>query len=449
MAKKKSTKKSAKKKVAKKKPVSKKKVERKKTASKKSRKKKATSKQQAAVYGKQVEQLEAKVVALTAELEELKKQSHGPRVLRRQVTTRQCQSNQQKLQKMLKQDWAHFYRQKNKAERALKNFMRAFGKHPDISGVGVGLREKNGLKVVPPEYVILVTVHKRVENKEISADLLLPDSFQGVRVNVIERNFFKATSPVDHRSFIENPVGGISITTPGSSFFGTLGLQCYLPTDVNAFEKAYLTNAHVIDYASNAVLQPDRENGHTPEERFIGRVFEFTSETDPFVDAAVIQIGASSRIPKKQTILNNSQFQLPKTFIDGSKSDLVEEETVVYKIGASTGSDVVRVGIVEFVAFPTAEVQKSDGKTKLYKEQIIVKPESLSPEDAFVKRGDSGSALLTKDVVDGKEVNRVVGLVHGMSEASVDSSKPQGPRIIACSLDQIKTRFPIKISKPH
>lgn len=453
MAKKKPVKKKATKKKTKKKVTKSKKVSKKSTKKKKAKKRKS-----AKTSAQTIAQLEKKVAALSKEIQDLKSRQSTTtksRAIatpkRTRATVKKIESTHSKLQKFLHNDWRHFSRCEEKAKCACNRFRQAYQLIPGINQIDVGFREKNGMVLVPPEHVIVVYVDKWRPKEEVGQEFLIPEFFDGIRVNVIERNFFKASGDLnEHRKFHKNPLGGISITTEDSDNWGTLGMQCYLPDGNGGYDKSYITNAHVIGHRFARVLQPDQSIGHSDKERTVGMVSDFSNETSQSIDVAFITTNEARSPDSIRLLEEDPNFDMPEEFTEGGSADLEKHQTEVFKIGASTGGKIITVGIVEEVNSHDVTVfDKHANKSRTYKNQIIVKPKTPDSDNPIIKAGDSGSVLFTIKSENGKRVNRVVGLVHGMSTPNQDLEKPQDERIIACSFDDIRAKWPnLRISKP-
>ena len=349
-----------------------------------------------------------------------------------------------KLVDYLTNDWQYFMQEKTKAENILKRYRSALAASPQVTGLEVGLRQKGKSVVLPPEYVIVIYVEKRLPKEAISKDFLFPEFIEGVRVNVIERNFQKAVGFASkHHEFRQNPVGGISIACNigQGQIWGTLGLQCYLPNN----DKVYLTNAHVVQHKPFcSIIQPEHNDVPPGSRKAIGKVSYISDVDDAEVDCALISTN-SLRAPGKQSLLNVGSFNVPTVFDSRDLTSLDENQTKVFKIGASTGSDPVLFGIVEKVDSGDVVVyDKILEKNRTYNSQIIVRPELEGQKT--IDNGDSGSIMVTIEKIGDMDVCKVVGLVHGMS-LETTGDKPQDRKIIACPIRAVIRECHISVKR--
>lgn len=144
----------------------------------------------------------------------------------------------------------------------------------DVTGVGVGFREKGG--ELTSEVVIRVYVRRKLPETQIEQSQLLPKEIDGVGVDVIESEFEiqachhnrpPPTPPQPDRIIPLNPVlGGVSIGNLLRLGAGTLGARVY---DAETGEELLLSNWHVLAQSLDAqpgepIIQPGKGRGGDP-----------------------------------------------------------------------------------------------------------------------------------------------------------------------------------------
>lgn len=143
---------------------------------------------------------------------------------------------------------------------------------PGVVGIGIGLREENG--------ILLDEMAIRVHVSDISnVPSGIPEVVGGVGVCIIETNFITyeeecCLSEVSEDNSRQNPiVGGVRIINPNSRGAGTLGV---LVQDSETHEALGLSCAHVVKMINEEIWQPNHpplvHSGNIPQDDLIGCV---------------------------------------------------------------------------------------------------------------------------------------------------------------------------------
>lgn len=251
-----------------------------------------------------------------------------------------------------------------------------FGKIPGVHSVGIGACYKDGR--VTGEIAIQIFVDKKKREGDLAPEHILPKSYRGVRVDVIERG--RPVDAADKDTSKYRPMeGGIQIS-PGSGS-GTLG--CFVRA-ISDGTSMLLTNQHVLDCAvGDRVYQPSKACCACCDccPSIVGHLVK--SQKDAKVDAAVASM-------------------------------IVDFSNKIVDIGTPVGTHTITPAEA---ATKTYEVQKR-GRTTLLTygfvdsigDKIIIIPDTAQGTAKFVDFGDSGSALLNTNL-------EVVGLVYAKDSA--------------------------------
>jgi hypothetical protein len=259
-----------------------------------------------------------------------------------------------------------------------------FMANPNVTGVGVGYRIVNGQRT--REVCIRVYVSKKRPRHELRAEEVLPDSMEGIPVDVIEATFEiqQGEPPVSEHQRRHNPlVGGISIGNFILGGSGTLGVSVF---DNVRREDMILSNWHVMcgrfDCAvGEAIIQPGTGGDDTGGAGdVVARLHRFAL-TDQ-VDGAIAR-------------LTGDRFLLKDVLGLGAVSEVGSPALGmrVRKAGRTTG---VTVGTIADESADISVGGYPDG-TRTFHNQIVIEDDEVS------RRGDSGSVWID-------DSNRVIGL---------------------------------------
>lgn len=323
--------------------------------------------------------------------------------------------------------WNELNEQRTRAEQVFQRCQDALLARADVTGVNVGLKQKNGQIVSPLQYCIRVHVaHKLPEGHPMLLNKLSTE-IEGIPVDVVERSYSTAAGADPAGRFVNPMCGGIPIANQNSpEHFGTLGVMMF-----SAGQPRYLTNQHVVGSPPaagsppNPVRQPP--NGQTPAgmDANIGNVFD--SERSEEIDAAII--APTGNRTCRFGVIGHDGVKINGRFSPGVLTVADEHVTQCFKIGAMTGSPDL-LGVVS----NTSSSIKIDG-FGVMKNQIVVESEEGVN---LIEPGDSGSILIAPKLdPDGKKVNLVVGLVH--------ARRDNDGAIIACHLNKVEARFNISL----
>ncbi|MET9490643.1 hypothetical protein [Nocardia sp. NPDC006630] len=250
--------------------------------------------------------------------------------------------------------------------------------HPDVHGIGVGRRRRDGSKT--DQYAVVVHVARKLPPGEISAPRLLPTElrFLGsdghevvVRIDVQEH-----PKPTPEAGLRVRPVpGGVS-----AGFSGTLGGWVW---DTVTGQSVALSNAHVFGSSTGTpVTQPSAEDGGTDTADLIASVLRSG------------QLDAAIAAPTGAGVADSS---------------IVSAGPAVFEItDAIVGMRIQKTGRTTGLTFGTVELIDYDSDYFGSKSDLWIDGEG---ED-FSAGGDSGALYL--DAADA-EAHRVVGLHWGGS----------------------------------
>jgi hypothetical protein len=251
--------------------------------------------------------------------------------------------------------------------------------NPNVTGVGVGYKIVKGKRT--EEVCIRVYVRKKLPKQELRPEEILPESIEGIPVDVIESRpeLLQGGSepPVEeHRRRRYPLVGGISIGNLTLGGLGTLGVSVF---DNVSGEDMILSNWHVLcgrpDCAvGEPIIQPGTGGGDSGGSGdLVARLHRFALTDE--VDAAIAR-------------LTGHRFLLKEVLGLGTISEVGTAELgmLVRKSGRTTG---ITVGMVTDIS---ADVLG-------HHNQIVVEA-----DEKIGDRGDSGSIWID-------DANRVVGLL--------------------------------------
>ncbi len=326
-----------------------------------------------------------------------------------------------RLRKEIRKNWDVLNVQRMKAEEVLDEWRAELLATPGVTGCHVGLRRVKKQIVFPLSFCIRVHVGQKLQPNHPQLLQMLPSARDGVSVDIHEASYRLAAGVPPEETCEAELIGGIAIAFEDTTAnWGTLGL-C-----VTSNEKlVMLTNKHVAGENGNAIVQPPSKvvPGGSP---IIGKVL--AGIRNAIVDCAIVESDGSR--PVKAGIKVGASV-LPGKF-EAGELDIFDQlfRTTVFKIGAATGSEPIRIGRVRTingsVTIPVFGPLSS---------QIIV--DSING-NSIIQGGDSGSVLI-KQVVKGNSIrNFVVGLVTAQMDG--------GLGLVASHFREVRNKLGISIS---
>jgi len=267
---------------------------------------------------------------------------------------------------------------KEEVERQLRG-------HPDVVGIGVGFRERRGHLI--QRCCVRVHIRKKFALESIPRDLLIPASYGGFPVDVIESNY--------REHVIRNPasrfdplLGGIVMANARrferDHKIGTGG--CIFRN--NDGETLFLSNWHVLYGAEgndgDRVVQP--------------RPF------GDFNDIGLTRKGVISQQVDCAVALLNSAREVSLRILDAEEVVREPAETHIGLPVRKQGANGTGIGVVAEVGLSL--LVRIDGVTRSFTDQIEIRPRLLdqSVADLNTSDGDSGSLWISDDD------HRIVGL---------------------------------------
>lgn len=346
-----------------------------------------------------------------------------------------------------------------RAEKALKE------RFADVTGVGIGLRQKDGAVTNFPALRVYVTKKRALD--ELRDDEVIPATFEDYPVDVVE-HIKCIPAHCEDKKLYARMIGGISISNlkpePGTAALGrgTLGFFATIQGEGPPDNVALVSNHHVLAAAGavdgDAIYQvksidlpspPAAELGQTaveldqtgqPIKRKIGNInnigqeavhpfsYDASPPIDYFVDCATakLDIRISSTCNKSTGI--NYKNEIRKLRIGASGSDegnsrIVDiervrpediaageadgsnvdpaDDYVVYKVGRRTSRTVGKVIEAYLPTDPAAAVDITGAM------MIMATEPDCDGFDRFGAQGDSGAAIINAD-------NNLVGILFGV-----------------------------------
>lgn len=275
---------------------------------------------------------------------------------------------------------------------------------PDVTGIGVGLKEIGGK--LTDELAIIVSVK---EKKDVPAEIAIPAQIKGFVTDVIELNptIDPEPSPTEHdeqKGILGDPdgnkydplQGGISIGLIRLETTGTLGLVAQTPT----IEYPYLiSNFHVLCkdksfHVGDKICQPGFLDDNDLDGNFCGRLTSWCLDGD-HRGMGGVDCASAIAIYRKVSVGNIVGFGHT---CGGKKPDTNDIGKQVCKRGRTT---LLTEGKIKSIYYEIKIDYPFYGKITL-KSQILVDPKSK--EKPFSGAGDSGSVVVIK------ENRKVIGL---------------------------------------
>ena len=272
--------------------------------------------------------------------------------------------------------------------------------NPNVTGVGVGYKSVNGKRT--EDVCIRIYVSKKRPKQELRPEEVLPESVEGIPVDVIEATFeIQQGDSEEHRRRRNPLVGGISIGNLTLGGSGTLGVSVF---DNASGEDMLLSNWHVLCgrfdcSVGEAVIQPGTGGGDSGDaDDIVARLHRFALTDE--VDAAI------ARLTGDRLLLNENLFL-------GSVSE-VGTAVMGMRVRISGRTTGVTVGIIADDDADIAVGGYPDG-TRTFRNQIIIERDD---DDPVSQRGDSGSVWLD-------DSNKVIGLhFAGSSDGTLADANP-------------------------
>ena len=246
---------------------------------------------------------------------------------------------------------------------------------PNVIGVGVGHEIAGGKRT--GRLAIRVYVNKKLPRDLLAPDAVLPDTLDGLPVDVIEDEFWIHQSRLEAHTFL---VGGISVGNLILGGAGTLGVSVF---DNRTGQELFLSNWHVLCgsftcAAGELIIQPGAFDGGTQAD-LVAHLFKAVLNQD--VDCAVA-------LPLGQRPLFKEVLEVG--FVESFNQAVLG--STVHKSGRTTG----------FTSGPISDISADvtvngyPGGARDFVDQIIIDGNVSAP-------GDSGSVWLN-------DADEVVGL---------------------------------------
>lgn len=295
----------------------------------------------------------------------------------------------------------------------------------NVVGMGLGFKKVNGFKTA--ERSVVVLVKRKLPDKELTRDDIIPQLIHGVKTDVIEVGELHFSNIRTERLRPVQP--GVSIGHYKISA-GTLGA---VVKDKKTGEPLLLSNNHVLANITNGmdgrsqkndpILQPGVYDGGTEENDLIGRLERFIplrrgGETEcpiarnferllnsfiyalkPRYVVKLYKKGVENTVdcavarPVNKKMIDKRILEIGE--IKGTTSP--EVGMAVKKSGRTTGLTRGKIELVD----ATVEVQMSESESAIFSDQFITGPISSA--------GDSGSLILDSE-------NNAVGLLFAGSK---------------------------------
>lgn len=269
----------------------------------------------------------------------------------------------------------------------------------NVVAVGIGEKVTKGISTGIPAIKVFVRV--KFGDNDISADDRIPDTIDGVPVDVEQIGTVRAFKVTSLATAMPNPRVKIRPAPPGSSV-GFLNPNFRMAGTFGALVKKgakrfVLSNNHVLADENrlpinSPIVQPGPLDGGTPSDR-IARLAKFIplAATGNRVDAAIAE--ADPNLVTNQILFIGAPTGTVRAQVD----------MIVHKFGRTTSYRVGRVSSVNTdvkVAYDTGEF--------LFEDQIIIR--GLNGEQ-FSAAGDSGSLILERST------NKATGLLFAGSSS--------------------------------
>lgn len=300
-----------------------------------------------------------------------------------------------------------------RAKSVKERYVEKLKTYPNVTGVGVGYEIVAGRRT--DRVSIRVYVRRKLPKTDLPPAAVLPDTIEGLPVDVIEDEFRIHQAPPitidDHRRRHHFLVGGISIGNLVIGGSGTLGVSVF---DNRTGQEMLLSNWHVLCaldtcQAGEPIIQPGTGGGDVGTAGDVVAQL-FRSQLTDQVDAAIAQ-------PLGQRPLFKEVLELG--VVESSNRAVLG--MIVRKSGRTTG---LTPGTVSDVSADLDVGPYLDGSTHSFIDQIVIESDSGD----ISLPGDSGSVWVD-------DANRVVGLNFAGS----------GPRAVANHIDAVLNALDINL----
>lgn len=290
---------------------------------------------------------------------------------------------------------------------------------PNVTGIHVGLKRKQGKIVTPLHFCIRIHVREKLKSGDPKLLIELPKSFDGIPVDVLERSYQSLnTVKAAASQFVNSIMGGAPIAREGefkAKGLGTLGGVLFAGS-----KPIYITNQHVAGPEGTVIIQPPDGKVSAGQKEAIGKVIH--CEREGSIDCAIIKPKGRKRRSQMLMLSDTARYGSGKLL----RTDI--HQTVAIKVGAISGKTS---GVVKSVdTTVTVDGIKMPG-------QIVVETEDRS---RIIEKGDSGSLLLVKAMGDDESDAGyfVVGLIHAATDDFT--------ALVATHFDVIADRFGVSPS---
>lgn len=248
---------------------------------------------------------------------------------------------------------------------------------PNVVGVGVGHELVGGKRT--DRVAIRVYVRKKLPKDQLAPGAILPDTLEGLPVDVIEDEFRIHQDRLSANTFL---VGGISVGNLIVGGSGTLGVSVF---DNRTGQELFLSNWHVLCFnftcqSGEPIAQPGAFDGGTDND-VVAQLFKAVLNEN--VDCAVA-------LPLEQRPLFKEILEVG--FVESSNVAILG--STAHKSGRSSG---LTPGTVSDISADVDVDGYPDG-VHSFRDQIV-----LEGSGPISIPGDSGSAWLN-------EANEVIGL---------------------------------------
>jgi hypothetical protein len=326
-----------------------------------------------------------------------------------------------------------------------KKCRRDLLKKSNVAGVGVGFREKGGVRTEDQAVVVFVT--KKLPRQELDGDEIVPRSLKGQQVDVVEIGEVRLLEGEDDSQIPDPP--GFNNTAqdrlkrrrpaPGGVSIGhykiTAGTLGAVVKNVESGEKLILSNNHVLANSSSGgdgrsspgdeVLQPGAHDGGEMSADVIGRLERFIPMIRTYQQSQCATARFWEGLANKALSVLRPHYRITLQRAN-EKGNIVDAALAKPLREADLSEDILELGKVTGVSegYLGQEIVFSGRTSGVVRGKIIARDvglyitmgagEQVYFEDQLVttavsRPGDSGSLLM-----DGQ--NRAVGLLFAGSD---------------------------------
>jgi hypothetical protein len=246
-------------------------------------------------------------------------------------------------------------------------------RYPNVVGVGVGYKIVGGERT--STVAVRVYVERKVPEKELSPNEVVPKELETIPTDVIEDRF-RIHQDDDHRRWRALLLGGISIGNAITGGSGTLGTTVF---DAKTGEQLLLSNWHVLCGRSECafgetIIQPGTGGGDTGDAGDVVAQLVRTSLTD-VVDCGVARITGHRLLFEEILGVGMARGHTPAMLGETAR-----------KSGRTTGVTVATVADID--ASVDIDYSELGMGTRHFEHQVVLEGDDAS------RPGDSGSAWL-------------------------------------------------------